>query len=100
LAEELHERAAVGRARAYAWYWRQALGSVAPNLGRRRPVEGPAHRKGDGPMTRLMSDLRFAGRTLLRQPRLTLGVVLTLAVGIGAGAIVYSIVDGVVLHPF
>lgn len=100
LSEELHDRATLGRARAYAWYWRQALGSLVPNLRRRRVVERPAPRKGDGRMTRLMSDLRFAWRTLMREPRLTLGVVLTLAVGIGAGATVFSIVDGVVLHPF
>ena len=39
-------------------------------------------------------------RSLLRQPRLTLGVVLTLAAGIGAVAVVFSAVDGIVFNPF
>ena len=99
LAEELADRAVErGRARAAAWYWRQALASLVPNL--RRPRRAPVHPKGDGTMSRLLSDLRFAVRTFARQPRLTLGVVLTLAVGIGAGATVFSVVDGIVLHPF
>lgn len=99
LAEELADRAVQrGRARAAAWYWRQALVSLAPNL--RRPRRASTPTKGDGTMSRFLSDLRFAVRSLTRQPRLTLGVVLTLAVGIGAGATVFSVVDGIVLHPF
>ncbi len=99
LAEELAERAATqGALRARAWYWRQALASLAPNLGRPRPAR--ARTKGDGTMRGFLADLRFAVRSLLRQPRLTLGVVATLAAGIGAVAIVFSAVDGIVFNPF
>ncbi len=100
LAEELAERATHGRLRARAWYWRQALASLPPNLRRPRRRSVHPESKGDGAMARLVSDLRFALRTLVRQPRLTAGVVLTLAVGIGAAATVFSVVDGIVLHPF
>jgi putative ABC transport system permease protein len=101
LAEELAVRAdARGHVRAAAWYWRQALRSLGPNLRRPARRRVPAQPKGDGTMGRFVADLRFAARTLVRQPRLTLGVVLTLAVGIGAGATVFSVVDGIVLHPF
>ena len=44
-------------------------------------------------------DVRLAGRALLRSPAFTLIVVLTLAVGIGATAAVYTILDAVVLRP-
>ena len=44
-------------------------------------------------------DLRVALRSLLRRPGLSLGVVLTVALGIGATTTVYSVVDGLVLRP-
>lgn len=54
---------------------------------------------GGGTMGRLMQDLRFAVRTLTRHPVVTGVAVVTLAVGVGATTAVFSVVDGVVLHP-
>ena len=47
----------------------------------------------------MMGDLRFALRMLRRNPALTLIVVLSLALGIGANTAIYSWMDGLVLHP-
>jgi putative ABC transport system permease protein len=47
----------------------------------------------------LMTDLKFAVRSLLRAKGLTLTVVLTLALGIGANAAIFSVVRGVLLRP-
>ncbi len=46
-----------------------------------------------------LNDLRFAVRSLLREKGLTLTVILTLALGIGANAAIFSVVRGVLLRP-
>jgi len=47
----------------------------------------------------LLRDLRFGFRILLRSPMITACVVIVLALGIGANSAMFSIVDGLLLHP-
>ncbi len=51
-------------------------------------------------MQSLLRDLRFAVRTLARTPLLTIAVVLTLALGIGANTAVFTVANVVLLRPF
>ena len=45
-----------------------------------------------------LSDLRFAARSLARVKGLIITVVLTLALGIGANAAIFTVVQGVLLE--
>jgi putative ABC transport system permease protein len=53
-----------------------------------------------GAMSTLAQDIRYAWRTIRKNPGVALVVIASLALGIGANTLIYSVVDGIVLRPF
>lgn len=95
-----------GRAAAHAWAWRQAIGSL-PFLVRRgwwrgmTGFEPHANRmRPGGPMFESwIMDVRYAGRRLLSRPTYALLAILTLALGAGGTAAVFSIARTILRDP-
>ena len=96
-----------GTGRARVWYAAQVARLASRALaGRvRRPHDArydpPDHKRpGDSFMRSLITDTRHATRSLLKRPGLTALVVLTLSLGLGANAAIFSMIDSLILRPF
>ncbi len=95
---------------AHRWYWNQAfrfltllpLESLARRFRRTTRFSGPskqqAPQRREFPMNTFFYDLRFAARSLLKDPAFSLISVLILAVGIGANVAMFSVTDAVLIR--
>ena len=91
-----------GMAAARTWLIREVMRSVPPVLVRRAVLTIRTPRRGDAMTNRfetLRFDLSYAMRQLRRAPGFTMTVLVAFALGIGANATTFGIVDELLLRP-
>lgn len=111
VAGDLEEEFAIvaathGERAARAWYRRQMRGSLFPNLVRRL-CDVPPHRavvtqqpfSGGCTMRSMVQDVRFSIRLAARRPLVTLVAIASLAVGLSLAAVVFTLLNAVMLRP-
>ena len=105
-AEFARRREMYGPAAAKRWLWREALGSLPPLLRRiwwrgMTGFEPEANRmRPGGPMVESwIVDFRYALRRLMRRPTYAILAVLTLALGVGGTAAIFSVARTLLFEP-
>jgi putative ABC transport system permease protein len=101
LAGDLEERyreirASHGPAAATRWYWKETLALTLRRWPERPAATGAA--TGDSWLTTLGRDVHQSLRVLRRAPLFSGLVVLTFAIGLGAAAAIFSVLDPVLLR--
>jgi predicted permease len=96
-AEGLSHDQAEGRVTAQLYRWQRDAADLRRRARRPPVVEAP--RAGSLHWAGLAQDARYAGRLFRRQPRYTLLVCLTMALGIAASTLLFSVIHGVLMKP-
>ncbi len=96
-----------GKLRAAAWYARHVLGTPLRMIAARRSHRPsvaiknahPTPRREKFAMESIWQDIRFAIRTLARAPMYVAVVVLTLTIGVGINATIFTMVNALLFRP-
>ena len=102
LREELADTLArEGNREARRWYWRETRRLFTDRIHETwRSYRTRASIKKDSIMRTLLSEFRVATRALWRQPLVSAVVIATLALGLGANAATFGMIDALLLRPF
>ncbi len=83
---------------AYVWYWMHALRlSVRFLIGPSTPQKRPNSARIS--LEAALRDFRYATRSLVKHPGFSTVAVVTLALGIGASTVAFTLVNGVLIRP-
>ena len=83
-----------------AWQVRESAAISFHALARRFRAPAEPKSPGDFFMQTLLKDVQYAWRGVWKRPLMTLTVVGTLALGLGANAAIFNLIDRLVLRPF
>ena len=83
-----------------AWCAREALAISRHAAARRFSIRHAGKTSGGFVMQTWLNDVRYAWRGLRKRPLVTATVAVTLALGIGANAAVFNMVDRMILRPY
>ncbi len=98
LREEFADLAARrGRGTAVRWYWRETFRLLLPSA---TSAHAEPHARKDPLMLTFLHETRLAARSLIRKPLLSLVIIATMAIGLGANAATFGMVDALLLRPF
>ena len=116
LHEEFLREVETAPLRAALWYWinslrlsarftaqsaRATVRDVADRVREQRPETRPSPlRPGDPMMHTIGMEARYAFRALFARSGVTALIVLSLALGLGANATIFALIDALVVHPF
>lgn len=90
-----------GRNQARNWYWRETRSLFSDRIRDLwRDYRTRASLKKDSMMRTLLTEFRIAARALWRQPLVSVVVIATLALGLGANAATFGMIDALLLRPF
>jgi len=104
LVGDLHEmyvqrRHGLGRLHADLWYWREACSAALRYRLARDAGEGGMQGFDRKTWMQVGSEVRHSARRLLRSPGFTAAATLPMAIGLGAAATIFTLVQDVVLAP-
>src|SRR5688572_20402541 len=102
LREELADTMArCGSRQARRWYWSETRRLITDRLHDHwHSYRNGASIKKDSIMRTVLSEFRVATRALWRQPLVSAVVIATLALGLGANAATFGMIDALLLRPF